>query len=185
MGSVARAQGFIESEQIFLYKKCKVLYVYLFMEIVQKATGLQKQIEIEAVSSLDIKVLTKKRYFFSWRLLKDKWDLYKLTIIGEEDILGAMALIDFPGEYRIEIKLICSSRENVGKSKEYEDIVGCMIAYACNQAVIKYGDKTCVSLLPKTEIRAHYMKKYNMFVAGEQLFLESRNLNDIIIKYLR
>lgn len=94
-----------------------------------------------------------------------------------------MGLIDWPGEKRIEIKLLASSVENIGKGKIYEGIAGCLIAFACRLAVDKYGAEACVSLVPKTELIKHYMQKYHMLHAGWQLYLEGKELNKLLKEY--
>lgn len=154
------------------------------MEITLVAIGEKKKITIRLVEGEDFKKLTKKRFSFSWKSLKSKAELYKLQIAGEDDILGVMALTDFPAEKRIEIKLLACATENIGKKKVYGGIAGCLIAFACRQAKVKYGLLACVSLVPKTELKLHYIEKYKMLDAGWQLYLEGNPLNDIILKYL-
>ena len=92
-----------------------------------------------------------------------------------------MALIDYPDEYRVEIKLLASSIENQGRNKKYERIAGCMIAFACRMAESKYWKFACVSLIPKTRLIDHYQQKYNMSWNGVQLFL----LDDMLFKILK
>jgi hypothetical protein len=80
--------------------------------------------------------------------------------------LGAVGLVDWPEEKRIEIKLLAVSAGNIGKQRSYDGIAGCLIAYACRLAVAKYESEACVSLVPKTELVRHYMEKYYMAHAG-------------------
>jgi hypothetical protein len=47
----------------------------------------------------------------------------------------------------------------------------------------KHFRQACVSLLPKTELRAHYQREYGMLDAGPQLYLEGPSLQAIINKY--
>ena len=94
-----------------------------------------------------------------------------------------MALIDFPSEKRIEIKLLATSIENKGKFKQYDRIIGCLIAYACRLSAKKYMEEACVSLIPKTELINHYKQKYHMAYNGRQLFLEYHALNKLIKEY--
>ncbi len=92
--------------------------------------------------------------------------------------------MDIPAEYRMEIKLLASARENVGDGKEYEGIAGCLIGFACRESVKRYGDLACVSLMPKTELQEHYRRKYGMIDAGHQLCVEGLSLIKLINKYL-
>src|SRR5690349_8840115 len=102
------------------------------MYIFEVSSGYSWKVVISKVIPSDVKSLTRKRYFFDWKLLIFSATIYKLQIENEEDILGVMALIDHPAEKRIEIKLLACSIENMGKNKKYDKIAGCLIAYACN-----------------------------------------------------
>ena len=95
-----------------------------------------------------------------------------------------MALIDYPEEKRIEIKLLANSIDNQGKNKKYDRIAGCMIAFACRLSKAKYRGYACVSLVPKTELIQYYIRKYHMVNAGWQLYLEGEQLNNILKEYL-
>lgn len=160
------------------------------MKILELGTGEEKEITITLVEAADLRKLTKKRYFFDWKAVLPEAGLYKLQLKGDEDIKGVMALIDYPKERRLEIKLLAASRENVIfkkdriKQKEYERIAGNLIAFAARVAVSKYGSGACVSLLPKTELKLHYMREYGMMDGGYQVFLELRPLHDLIEKYI-
>lgn len=95
-----------------------------------------------------------------------------------------IGLIDWQGEKRIEIKLLASSVENIGKGKRYNGIARCLIAFACRQAVTRYGAEACVSLVPKTELTGHYIQKYHMQNARWQLYLDGSNLIKLLKEYL-
>ena len=138
---------------------------------------------VQRVEPSDFKGITKKQFFFRWDQLKEKADLYKLTFEDDPVILGLMALIDVTAEYRIEIKLLTTSKENRGRGKQYEGIAGCLIAYAAKESVGKYRRLACVSLKPKTELRQHYINKYGMQPGGEQIYLEGQELRDLINIY--
>ena len=154
------------------------------MEIAEVETGKRRSIVISKAENKYFKLLTKKRFSFSWKTFCNLATVYKLQIKGEEDILGVIGLIDWPGEKRIEIKLLASSVENIGKGKRYSGIAGCLIAYACRQAVARYGAEACVSLVPKTELIERYMGKYHMQNAGWQLYLDGANLIKLLKAYL-
>lgn len=153
------------------------------MEIIEAATGIKRPVVIREAEAEDFRLLVKKRFSFTWKTFKNTTTVYKLQIEGEDSILGVMGLIDWPGEKRIEIKLLASSVENIGKEKIYEGIAGCLIAFACRSAVAKYGTDACVSLVPKTELIKHYMQKYHMQHAGWQLYLEGNELNKLLKEY--
>lgn len=154
------------------------------MEIKSIASGRGKAITVKETVAEDFKFLTKKRFSFIWKTFRNSTTVFKLQIAGEDDILGVMGLIDWPEEKRIEIKLLASSKENIGKQKMYDGIAGCLIAFACRLAVHKYGPDACVSLVPKTELIKHYMQKYHMADAGRQLYVDGNDLIKMLKKYL-
>ena len=103
----------------------------------------------------------------------------------DSEILGLIALNVVEPEERIEVALLASSIENIGKKKKFDRIAGTLIAFACREAIRNYNwEFPCVSLIPKTEIRTHYIKKYGMLDGGRQLYLEDVPLHKIIKEYL-
>lgn len=58
-----------------------------------------------------------------------------------------------------------------------------LLAFAGRTALARYGPYACVSLVPKTALKKHYMKKYGMLDAGWQLYLDLDALNNIVAKY--
>jgi hypothetical protein len=153
------------------------------MIITEVSGGNAIPVIIQGVEPPDFKDITKRRFFFRWDQLRHEAYLYKLTFADNPVILGLMALIDVPAEYRIEIKLLTVSKENRGSGKQYEGIAGCLMAYAAREAVEKYKRLACVSLKPKTELRQHYIKKYGMKPGGEQIYLDGQELKDLINTY--
>lgn len=153
------------------------------MYITELISNEKLLVHIQKVEKTDFKQITVRRYLFNWKLLKDRCNIYKLTLRGNEDILGLIALIDYPAEERTEIKLLVSSIENIGKGKKYDRIAGCLIAYAGREAVKKFGNYPALSLVPKTELRQYYIEKYQMTDAGWQLYLEGVQLFNIINEY--
>lgn len=154
------------------------------MRIIEVATGLRRAVIISRVEDDEYKVLTKSRYSFAWKTVRKEAVVYKLQIEGQEDILGVMALVEHSEEHRVEIKLLASSKENIGTEKIYDGIAGCLIAFAGRIAVDKFEDAACVSLIPKTELKRHYMQRYYMKDGGWQLYLENKSLNTLIKEYL-
>lgn len=154
------------------------------MEISELATGYKRKVVISAVEDHDFKVLVKKHYSFNWKPFRDKLAIFKLCAEDEPGvILGVVGIKDVPDEMRMEIKLIANSKENVGRNKKYEGIAGCLIAFVGNEALAKYNKYACVSLIPKTQLIAHYETKYHMRYAGWQLYLEGDELTELVKKY--
>lgn len=152
------------------------------MNIVELSTGKVFDIDISSVKKEDYKSLYKSRYYFDWKQ-EALFEVYKLTVIGSTDILGLISLERFPDEWRIHIRLLTLSRENVGKDKRFERIAGNLLAFAAKIAVREYGVLACVSLRPKTQIAKNYMNKYKMNITGMTLSLEVPEILNLINEY--
>lgn len=157
------------------------------MFVRETASNSKIKAEVRPVREADLHKLTRRRYFFDWKRLYGSADLYKLCLEGDEDIKGLMALVDHPEEYRIEVKLITASKENVsfqmtnGKTtKAYDHVALCLMIFASRLALVKYGFMACLSLVPKTSLRNHYIKKYGMKGAGLSLYLDSIGMQKLI-----
>lgn len=137
---------------------------------------------IEPFTVKDYKNITKKKYFFNWKT-EQPYNVYKLRRTDEETILGLVSLVHHPKEKRIEIRLLSVSIENRGKKKQYERIAGNLIAFACREAIKQYGNEACVSLLPKTELKKHYITQYGMIDAGYHVFFEGLSLLKMLNTY--
>lgn len=128
------------------------------MYITERKSHQRKAVSVSRLGDEDFKGLTVKRYSFNWKKLKGVSDLFKLTLLDNKEIRGLMAVDHYPDEKRLEIKLLAVSAENKGPEKQYERIAGCLIAYACREAVKNYSSYPCVSLIPKTELKQHYIE---------------------------
>jgi len=154
------------------------------MHVLECSTGENKPAKILPVEAKDFKNISVKRHSFNWKKAKDSAALFKLTLTDNDDILGLIALLYFPEEERIEIKLLSVAVDQIGKNKIYDRIAGCLIAFAGLEAIRNYLNYPCVSLIPKTELKDHYIEKYGMEDAGWQLFLEDEPLLALIGEYL-
>lgn len=92
------------------------------MKITEAATGTKKPVIVRKVDAEDFKLLIKKRFSFVWKAFRNSTTIYKLQFEREDNILGVMGLIDWPGEKRIEIKLLASSVENIGQGKSIVEL---------------------------------------------------------------
>ncbi|MEM6719322.1 MAG: N-acetyltransferase [Bacteroidota bacterium] len=152
------------------------------MNIVDVRTGKKHLVEILPVEKDDYKKITKSIFWLNWKEEQD-FSVYKLQRKGSNELLGLISLENFDAESRVEIRLLAVSKNNRGKSKEYANIAGNLIAFACIESLKLYGEMACVSLVPKTELVAHYIEKYDMLQAGRSLFLEGIELIRLITKY--
>lgn len=105
-----------------------------------------------------------------------------MTAEGVDEILGLISLENRPADLAFQIRLLSSSKENIGSSKQYQRIAGCLIAFACRLALLADYDGY-VFLKPKTELEGHYSKAYKMRRTGMYFTTEGQNSLDLIEKY--
>lgn len=128
------------------------------------------------------KIKRCKQFQFDWA--KEE-NVFKLVKVGEEnqEVLGLMSLDDIVEELRIHIHLIESSNDNKGKNKIIEGVAGCLLSFAIREAFLK-GYSGFVSLLPKSELIDHYVRKYGFTQYGRQLAIEGREAFALTQKYI-
>ena len=152
------------------------------MYVFDTSSGKRFKVEILPLESVDFKSITKKRYFFDWKL-ELGYEIYKLKIKGSNDIIGLISIERIPEEWRIHVRLLTVSIENKGVNKRFDKIVGNLLAFVAVIAVKDYGFLACVSLKPKTKIAKHYIDKYNMNITGMTLSLEVPEILNLIKDY--
>ena len=152
------------------------------MKIIEILTKKEYSVEVLPIEPDDFKSIKKERYFFNWKTEKEE-EVYKLRIVGSNDILGLVSIERIPKEWRLHIRLLTVSKENKGKEKRFDNIAGNLIAHIAKIAVREYGELACVSLKPKLQIAKHYIEMYNMNATGVTLSIEVPEIIDLINKY--
>jgi hypothetical protein len=156
------------------------------MKIVSCESGEEFEAVIGRATESDLRRVKRERTFgFDWTQYGN-CEVYKLTRKAYPEILGLMAIQEKPqpGFQYVEMIAIQSSKPNIGSRKIYDNIAGCLIAYACKIA-FKNGCEGYVRLQPKTALYDHYITKYG-FVPVMDYFLvsKSKNSRQLIEKYL-
>ncbi|HEY8955205.1 hypothetical protein [Chitinophaga sp.] len=152
------------------------------MRVLHIASGRYMEARITVLRREELTDTVGKRFDFDWRR-ELTFDVYKITFINDDYILGLISTQINLGERRFEIRLLELSRENVGAFKEYDRLAGCLIAFACKLS-FKEGLDGFVSLIPKTVLISHYMKKYFFSPMGVQLYVEGEVAVALIMEYL-
>lgn len=152
------------------------------MYLIEAKTGKKLQAEISLVKPEEYKVITKRDFFFDWKLEKD-FEVYKVSLQSNSIILGLVSIERIPEEFRFHIRLLSVSSSNKGKNKQYERIVGNLLTYVSKLAVKEFAELACVSLKPKEAIAQHYIDTYGMNITGATLSLELTEILNLIEKY--
>lgn len=158
-----------------------MLYIYC-MNVIETSSGEKYDVEIKPIEDGDFKTLSKSRFFFDWKV-EQEYEVYKLQIVGTNEIIGLISLERIPEEWRVHIRLLTVSKDNKGKEKKYDRIAGNLITYAAKIAIKEYAEYACVSLRPKSQIAQHYIDKYNMKSTGMTLSIEVPEILDLINYY--
>jgi len=152
------------------------------MHIVNNDTGEKQSATITKIDATEIsKINRTKRFDFNWNKEKP-FSVYKLTVDGSDEPIGLLSLHERPEDYALEIRLIASSKENIGAAQKYSRIAGCLIAFACKEA-FKAGFDGYVCLKPKTKLKAHYIKKYGLESTKMYLVTYEENSLRLIKEY--
>lgn len=152
------------------------------MYIIDVIRGEQIEVEIISIEPQDFKKITKKEYFFNWKLEKD-FEIYKIIRKDASKILGLVSIERIPEEWRIHIRLLSVSADNKGKQKLYERIVGNLLTFISKLAIKDFAELACVSLKPKSSIAKHYIESYGMNITGATLSLELTEIMNLVRKY--
>lgn len=133
------------------------------MLLKELTTGNELEAVIEPVADKDYSVIKKSKdrfNKFNWNRYKGR-EVYKIRLINEDAILGLMCLAEHEDKATnaMEIELLEVSSENMGRIKKLDNIVGCLIAYACRES-FKRGHDGFVFLTPKTSLLKPYQTKY-------------------------
>ncbi len=152
------------------------------MYVLNNSTGEKQSVTITKIDATEISQINKTKSFdFNW--VKEKpFNVYKLTVEGKEEPIGLLSLNERLEDYALEIRLLASSKENVGKVQKYSRIAGCMIAFACKEA-FKLGFDGFVCLKPKTKLSLHYIQKYRLSPTKLYLITEGENSLKLIKEY--
>ena len=154
------------------------------MKIVDKSSGEELLAIIEEIATSDyIKIKKDKGFKFDWEEEKEN-EVYKIYLKNNEgNILGLVSFIEIPSDLRIHLNLIEVSSNHVGRSKKFDNIAGCLIAFGCAIA-FKRGYGGFLSLHPKTKLIDLYQDKYGFRQFGRYLAVEFESSKFSVDKYI-
>lgn len=140
--------------------------------------------EIEKANKIDLANL-KKSWLFDWNSLYSKNSLiYKLSYSDEIQGFLNMLLVD-EGYY--EMKNLELAKSNLGRNGNFQNVAGCLIAYACllSFELNKGNYQGFLSFTSKGELIEHYQKNYFAeLVYREKMIIFPKYGKILIKKYL-
>ncbi len=150
------------------------------MFVVEVKTGKKEKVRISQFKSSELSKLHS--FDFEWSK-ETKFEVYKLSLISNEQVLGLLSIDRVIDELRIEIRLLEISTENIGKNKLYDRVAGILIAFTCKES-FQNGFYGFVSLIPKTKLIEHYKEKYGFQQFGRHLAIELQASELLMNRYL-
>ncbi|MGF1636013.1 MAG: hypothetical protein ACFCUU_02995 [Cyclobacteriaceae bacterium] len=135
-------------------------------------TGDSFQTDVSLIDKSDLKLISKKNgWIFNWKseYKQPDRDVYKLTIIGNPDIIQGLVCIT-EREDHVYMHLIESAPFNLGRHKMYLGVPGNLVAFVCKISFHR-GFEGYVSFTSKTQLMEHYEKILGAKTVGGQLMV--------------
>ena len=152
------------------------------MYVTNSETGENVFAYISPVAVKDVGAINKsKRFNFNWAKEKG-FNIYKLSVSGVPEPLGLMSSADRYDDLAIEIRLLALAKENIGTTRKYDRVAGCLIAFACKESFIA-GYEGFVCLKSKTRLKKHYFNKYGLRPTNLYFVTEGVNSLKLIEEY--
>lgn len=140
---------------------------------------------VGTISKATKKDLPKTKWKFNWKSLHSKNALiYKLEY--EDEIQGLLKLTEVDEGY-YEMSNLELSPNNYGKKGNFDNVAGCLIAYACLISFqLNSGNyRGYLAFTSKGELIKHYEKNYFAeLVYREKMIIFPKNGKKLIKKYL-
>ena len=153
--------------------------------IVNRVSGDSFVTDVLPVTKVELKKVTKKNAWnFNWSDEFKQPDriVYKLTIIGNSDIIQGLASIsDYDDHYFLH--LVENAPFNMGKTKQYEGVAGNLFAFACKLSWDS-GYQGFVVFQSKTLLIEHYEKMLGAtHEGGHRMIIYPKAALKLIQKY--
>jgi len=143
---------------------------------------------IEKAKSKDMPI-KKNGWQFRWRTLYkvEGADFYKLTLKDESSEIQGILMLSVMNEEMLYMNNIEIAPHNIGSKGKYDNVAGCLIAYACQKS-FELGKNTYRGYLTfesKTQLIPIYKRKYGAKLAmGQRMFIEPDTGLRLIEQYL-
>lgn len=104
--------------------------------------------------------LQKKGWNFDWSIpQRNGYQIYKLTLLGHDEIQGLVALKNIASDSAVKIDIIESAPHNRGKNKKHSGVGGHLLAIAVEKSYNE-GNDGMVYFTAKTDLIDYYSKKF-------------------------
>ena len=148
--------------------------------------------KIDAVIEIaEFKDMPKKKdgWNFNWRSLfkTEGAEFYKLTINEQEKTIEGVIMLSLMNDEMMYMNNVEIAPHNYGSKGKYENITGCLIAFACLKGIEKGKNfyEGYLTFESKTALIDFYRNKYGATLArGQRMFIEPNVGQKLIKEYL-
>lgn len=161
------------------------------MKLRVKIFEVNNEIESE-IQSIDKKLIPLKKdgWNFNWRELSkvEGSQLFGLSCISTPNSIEGIVMLTLFNDEMLFMNNIEVAPHNIGIAKKYENVAGCLIAYACrNSFELGVGDYNgYLSFNSKTKLVELYKNKYGATLAmGNKMFFTPEAGKKLMKKYLQ
>lgn len=133
--------------------------------------------------------LKKQGWQFNWKSLfqTEGAEFYKITLEESPDTIQGMLMISLMYEELVYMNNIEVAPHNLGSKGRYDNVAGCLIAFACIQA-FEQGEgkyKGYLAFTSKTQLIQLYQEQYGATHAmGQKMFFDQKAGIELINKYI-
>jgi len=159
------------------------------VKILEKSTSIEKLAEINLITKKELP-LKKDGWNFNWRQLSkiEGSSIYKIALDETSNKIEGVVMLTLYNDEMLFMNNIEVAPHNLGKGKKYDNVAGCLIAFACKES-FKRGKGNYQGFLTfdsKTELIELYHHKYGATLAmGNKMFFDSEVGKKLMEKYLR
>ncbi len=92
------------------------------------------------ISGFEARELHKKGWNFDWSIpQRNGYQIYKLTLLGHDEIQGLVALKNIASDSTVKLDIIEIAPHNIGNRKKYSGVAGHLLAIAVEKSY-NYGN---------------------------------------------
>ena len=160
------------------------------MKIRLKDVGTGKLYEGQILESFPNEMpLRKDGWQFTWKKLAkvEGAQFYKITLKKSPEAIEGVLMITLINDEMLYMNNVEVAPHNYGRKGKYENVAGCLIAFACKKSV-ELGKGHYLGFLSfdsKTELISLYQDKYGAtWAMGQKMFIDPVNGRKLMGKYL-
>jgi hypothetical protein len=154
--------------------------------LTDRKSGKVLQTKVSIAKYVEVKNLKKQGWNFDWKKpIVEGYEVYKITISGNDEIQGLIALKADEDIDAVYVQICESAPHNIGRQGKYEGIGSHLFAIAAKRS-IESGFEGYVYFDAKTELIEHYKKIVDAIQVGnsQRMYIEPKAARKLIKKHL-